>query len=191
MRDRYEAVDGNVYAEWWQEQFATPQATLSGCSFWRRGRHSIWIAAGDVDPGALAPVDGVGIPFLRIAREVWKPTLVAVIEFGLEARRNTVDLDRDECARFLDRETIEFGDARGDLQNRGYVISRHAGVPIGCGLWRRGSLESAVPKGRRLTEVDLPRSSPWLKSDGPRYVELWADARQRDEGDPRGIVEEG
>jgi len=158
MRDRYVSVDGAPYLEWWQRQFDTPPDTLRGCSFWQRGRFSIWIAAGDVDPGEIAPVDGVGIPFLRTGREVWKPTSVAVIEFGLDARRNVVELHRDETQRFLDRQVIEFaaGDARGALPNRGYVIARYQGLPVGCGLWRRGTLESSVPKGRRMADMDLP-----------------------------------
>ena len=162
MADRYVLVEGRPYLEWWQQQFDTPPGTLRGCSFWQRGRFSIWIAAADVDPGGIAPVDGVGIPFLRTGREVWKPTSVAVIEVGLDAARNVVELDRDETLRFLDRQTIEFaaGDARGTLPNRGFVIARYHGLPLGCGLWRRGTLESAVPKGRRMADLDLPVNSP-------------------------------
>ena len=158
MGDRYLPVDRAPYLEWWQQQFETPPETLRGCSFWQRGRFSIWIAAADVDPGGLAPVDGVGIPFLRTGREVWKPTSVAVIEFGLEARRNIVELNRDETLRFLDRQVIDFpaGDTRAKLPNRGFVIARYHGLPVGCGLWRRGTLESSVPKGRRLANADLP-----------------------------------
>jgi len=157
LGDRYILVDGAPYLEWWQEQFATPPETLRGCSFWQRGRFSIWIAAADVEPGEIAPVDGVGIPFLRTGREVWKPTLVAVIEFGLDASRNVVELDRDETLRFLDRQVIEFAaeDARGALPNRGFVIARYHGLPVGCGLWRRGTLESAVPKGRSMAGLNL------------------------------------
>ena len=158
MGDRYLPVDGAPYLEWWQHQFATPPEILEGCSFWQRGRYSIWVAAADVDPGEIAPVDGVGIPFLRTGREVWKPTSVAVIEFGLDARRNVVELDRDETMRFLDRQVIEFaaGDARGKLPNRGFVIARYHRLPVGCGLWSRGTLESAVPKGRRMAAMNLP-----------------------------------
>lgn len=158
MRDRYLPVDGSPYIEWWQQQFATPPGSLEECSFWQRGRYSVWVAAADVNPGALAPVDGVGIPFVRTGREVWKPTSVAVIEFGLDASRNVVELDRDETLRFLDRQVIEFaaGDARGALPNRGFVIARYQGLPVGCGLWCRGTLESSVPKGRRMAGLDLP-----------------------------------
>jgi len=158
MGNRYLPVDGAPYLEWWQQQFDTPPDTLGGCSFWQRGRFSIWVAAADTDPGEIAPVDGVGIPFLRTGREVWKPTSVAVIQFGLDASRNVVELDRDEVGRFVDRELIEFGNgaARGALPNRGSVIARYHGVPLGCGLWRRGTLGSSVPKGRRLADLDLP-----------------------------------
>jgi NOL1/NOP2/fmu family ribosome biogenesis protein len=85
---------------------------------------------------------------------------VAVIHFGGDARRNVVDLDAAEASRFLGRETIEFDEAdpRGQLPNRGYVIARYLGVPIGCGLWRRGTLASSVPKGRALPELELPMS---------------------------------
>ena len=160
MADRYSRVDGGRYLDWWHKQFGALPETLRSSSFWQRGRFSIWVAAAGVDPGDIAPVDGVGIPFLRTGREVWKPTSVAVIEFGLDATRNVVELDRGETMRFLDRQVIEFAatDSRGTLANRGFVIARYQGLPVGCGLWSRGTLESAVPKGRRMTDVDLPRT---------------------------------
>lgn len=161
MTDRYVRVDGASYIEWWHGQYGVPAASLERCTFWRRGQRSIWIAAPAVDPGELTPVDGVGIPFLRTGREVWKPTSVAAIEFGLEAERNVVDLTAKETVRFLDREAIEFEppDPRAALPNRGYAIARYCGVPLGCGLWRRGGIESAVPKGRRVVSADIPRGA--------------------------------
>lgn len=158
MGDHYLPVDGDPYREWWHQQFAIPPDTLEGCSFWQRGRSSIWVAAADVDPGRLTPVDGVGIPCLRIGRDVWKPTAIAAIEFGVEACRNVVELDTEETRRFLDREVIVFAadDPRRTLPNRGFVIARYHGLPMGCGLWSGGTLESEVPKGRRLPEIDLP-----------------------------------
>jgi NOL1/NOP2/fmu family ribosome biogenesis protein len=158
MADRYARVDGAPYIDWWQAQYGGHAGSFADCTFWQRGQRSIWVAAVAVDPGELTPVDGVGIPFLRTAWEVWKPTSVAAIEFGLDAERNVVDLTAAEAVRFLDREAIEFEapDPRAVLPNRGYAIARYAGVPIGCGLWRRGGIESAVPKGRCVARMDLP-----------------------------------
>jgi len=158
MNQRYVAVDGTPYMEWWRELFGTPADTFAESSFWQRGRSSIWVAARGVDPGKVSPVEGVGIPFLRIGEHLWKPTSVAVVEFGVHATRNVVALDAAECRRYLDRESLELApdDPRGHGVRRGFAIVTYEGVPLGCGLWRRGLLESCVPKGRRLADVDLP-----------------------------------
>ncbi len=69
-----------------------------------------------------------------------------------------MDLEWDEMMAFLGGATISFGphDARGSAARRGFVVARHAGVAFGCGLWRQGTLESAVPKGRRVDFLNSP-----------------------------------
>jgi NOL1/NOP2/fmu family ribosome biogenesis protein len=158
VNSRFTPVDGAPYVAWWQEQFATPSATFDDCSFWQRGHANVWVASATVDPGAVTPVEGIGIPFLRLGAELWKPTSAAVVEFGMHATRNVMDLGHDEMLRFLDRRDIEIADddCRVEGPRRGFVIVRFSGLAIGCGLWRRGVLESSVPKGRRMAELDLP-----------------------------------
>ena len=118
----------------------------------------MWIADATVDPGGLDPVDGVGIPFVRIGRRIWKPTGAAVQHFGGRADRNVLEGTPDEVAALLARQRIELGpdDPRVPERRRGHVIVRFRGVPVGCALWRGQDLESCVPKGKMLPDVDLP-----------------------------------
>ncbi|NKB89212.1 MAG: hypothetical protein GKS06_13425 [Acidobacteria bacterium] len=158
-RSDYLQIEPEPWSSWWAEQYGTPTELFDDYSFWQRGKYTIWVAAADIQPGAVSPVDGIGIPLLRTGRDVWKPTSVAVIHFGRDVARNVVDLEADEASRFLGREAIEFeNDARAVLPHRGYVIARYLGVPIGCGLWRRGGLASSVPKGRAMRDLELPRA---------------------------------
>jgi NOL1/NOP2/fmu family ribosome biogenesis protein len=158
MRQSYSRVEAEPFVTWWREQYEDLPGRLAEATFWRRGRWNVWVASPDVLPGDVEPVDGVGIPFLRTGRQVWKPTQIAAIEFGSTAARNVVDLAFDEMITFLDGGTIRFApdDARGAEGRRGFVVARHAGVAFGCGLWRQGTLESAVPKGRQVAFLDSP-----------------------------------
>lgn len=160
-RTRYEPVDAAPYRDWWMETYGGPDGMLDGTSFFQRGRSSVWIAAGDVDPRGLDPVDGVGIPFVRIGRRVWKPAGPAVQQYGDRAVRNVVEASAEETVTLLAGGRIELDadDPRLPPQRRGHAIVRFRGLPVGCGLWRGTDLDSCVPKGRRLQEPDLPPAS--------------------------------
>ena len=125
--------------------------------FSQRGRSLIWIATAGIGLCGLSALEGVGLPFMRVASEPWKPKSVAVVAFGGAARRNLVDLHRQEVAGFLANRGIQFAaaDPRRELRNSGYVVVRHAGLAIGCGRWCNWGLEPMVPKGKRIAAVDF------------------------------------
>jgi len=150
-------VERQPYVDWWEELFASGSAVFSRYDFFQRGRNSVWIAAADVDLRGLEPCDGVGLPFVRLGRRLWKPTAVAVLHFGATARRGFIEVTESEAVELLARRFIEPGpDDPRVVGLRGFVIARLRGAPIACIQWRRGRGESCVPKGRALDPVDLP-----------------------------------
>lgn len=162
-RRRYVRVDPEPYHSWWMETYGGPEGLLEGMPCFQRGKNDVWIASPGVEPGRLVPVDGVGIPFARIGRRVWKPAGAAVQQFGAVAERNVLEATPEEAATILSGGTVrpEPDDPRIPADRRGHAIVRRHGIPVGCALWRGRDLESCVPKGRRLVTPDLPASSPW------------------------------
>jgi NOL1/NOP2/fmu family ribosome biogenesis protein len=141
-RPSREAVVG-----FWAERFGIDPETFAGHSFWEKGSGKLWAFAGEApDP---AEVEALGMVFLRVRQEHWKPTTEAAQRFGRGATRNAVELERPAAERFLAGEDQELS-WDGDW---GYLIVGHelaGGVePIGVGLYLHGELRSQVPKGRR------------------------------------------
>lgn len=154
----YARVEAAPFVRWWHETYGGPADLFAGLAFFQRGKGSVWVAAEDVDPGDLAPVDGVGLPFVRVGRRVWKPASPAVLRFGAAATRNVFEATAAEAAAILSGGTVTTpsGDPRVPDPARGHAIVRLGGIPVGCALWRSGALESCVPKGNRIAEADLP-----------------------------------
>jgi len=141
-RPTREAVVG-----FWMDRYGVPPETFDDHTFWEKGAGKVWVFAGEAaDP---SPVEALGLTFLRVRQEHWKPTTDAAQRFGRVATRNVVELDADAARRFLAGEDQQL-DWDGDW---GYLIAAHeyAGAvePIGVGLYLHGELRSVVPKGRR------------------------------------------
>lgn len=151
-------VDGTEYVAWWQERYGTAAGLLDGYQFFKRGTRTVWMASPSVQLGELAPVDGVGLPFVRVGSRDFKPTSVAAVHLGATATRNVVEVTLTEAQQLLRRQPVclDAGDSRRELHNGGYVIARLAEVPFGCVLWRGGELESCVPKGNVIEDLDTP-----------------------------------
>ena len=161
MLKQFQRLDRKPYVSWWTDRFGTPEGLFDSCSMWQRSKASVWVAALDVEPGNVAPVDGVGFPLLRVGGRAWKPTSVGLVHFGLQATRNVVELDANETAHFLAGQTIKLrsDDPRHGLAIRGFILARYLGVPLGCAEWRTGAIRSVVPKGRRNSAADVPRTA--------------------------------
>jgi len=133
--------------DFWQERFGVPPETFAGHTLWEKGAGKLWAFAGEAtDP---SEVEALGMTFLRVRQEHWKPTTEAAQRFGRAATRNVVELAPEEARRFLAGEDQAL-DWDGDW---GYLIAAHelggALEPIGVGLYLHGELRSRIPKGRR------------------------------------------
>jgi NOL1/NOP2/fmu family ribosome biogenesis protein len=149
--DADRSVEGRPTREavlaFWADRFGIDPETFAGHSFWEKGSGKLWAFAGEApDP---AEVEALGMVFLRVRQEHWKPTTEAAQRFGRGATRNVVELVRPAAERFLAGEDQQLA-WDGDW---GYLIVAHelaGGVePIGVGLYLHGELRSQVPKGRR------------------------------------------
>jgi NOL1/NOP2/fmu family ribosome biogenesis protein len=87
-------------------------------------------------------VHAVGLPVLRHIRHHLKPTTAALQRFGSQASRHVLDLSDSQVVTLLHEREQPL---HLDIQP-GYVILRHAGHILGCGLYTPGRLRSQLPQ---------------------------------------------
>lgn len=155
-----ERAEREAVLGFWREEFGVPPEAFDGYDFYEKGgriwavRHeAVGALGGEKNLDAL-DYESVGLPLLRVGGEHDKPTTDALQRFGGEARRNVAELDAEEAREFVRGETVETEfDEEEDGVDLGYVIAKHDGRALGCGLYFPGELRSQVPKGRRVDVV--------------------------------------
>ena len=124
-------------------RFGIPLITFD--SFYLILRHktySLLSTAPHLERLAGLQVRSVGLLVLRSIRNHLKPTTAALQCFGSQARRHVLDLSKTQIVTLLcEREQP----LHLDIQP-GYVILRHAGHILGCGLYTPGRLRSQLPQ---------------------------------------------
>jgi NOL1/NOP2/fmu family ribosome biogenesis protein len=151
-------VDGAPYRAWWRRRFDPQADPFAGLRFYQRGRATIWVGSADIAGLESTRMDAVGLHLLRIGRRVWKPTSTAIVAFAADARRNVLEMSREEVTAFLAGDEIELppDDGRRDGLTRGFIAARYAGVGLGCAEWHeRGVLRSLIPKRQRVRGFDF------------------------------------
>ena len=147
---RFEKADRREVVKWWEERFGVPEEVFEPYEFYLRGRNTIWaLRKTDKLPAGLR-FEALGMVIMRRSKFGWKPTTNAIQVFGQHARKNTVDLNEEQMRAF-----VAGLDVKGPFEGveEGYVVVRYRGLPLGCGLYRRGVLKSQVPKARRRLEL--------------------------------------
>ncbi len=149
--DADRAVEGrptrNEVLSFWEDRYGIPPGVFEAHRFWEKGSGKLWAFSGDAPEGT--EVEALGITFLRVRQEHWKPTTDAVQRFGRHATQNVITVDAETARRFIAGEDQPV-DWDGEW---GYLIVAHelADVrePIGVGLYLHGELRSQIPKGRQ------------------------------------------
>ncbi len=89
-----------------------------------------------------------GIPASRMKGKFPKPTTSFIQLFGNLAKKNTVEVSREDALHFLSGSDIE----KYSSCERGYVVVTHDNAVLGIGFFREGKIENMIPKGRRITQ---------------------------------------
>jgi len=123
--------------------FGIPLITFDDfCLLLRHKTYSLLSATPHVERLAGLQVRSAGLPVLRNIHHHLKPTTTALQYFGTEARHHVLDLSESQVVTLLrDREQPLHLDI-----HPGYVILRHAGQILGCGLYTPGRLRSQLPQ---------------------------------------------
>ena len=132
--------------EYLSRRFGLPPETLAGFRFFFAGRgYGMMPDSPNLDGLALLKIKTPGLKILR--RMPWglKPTGAFLTRFGAWATRNLYDLTPTQTRRVLAGEDLEVTGPGED----GYVILRHRGLILGCGLKTGRLLHGQIPKGLR------------------------------------------
>lgn len=129
----------------------------------RRKVYGILPTSAPVATFARLKVHHTGLPVLRHIRQHLKPTTAALQRFGEQARRNVLELSTVQMIALFHTAELSL---HLDL-DPGYVVLRHAGHILGCGLYTPGRLRSQIPS-RQVQQQRLPdaRVDSVAKDDG-------------------------
>jgi len=124
-------------------RFGIPLHAFDGLCLLRRHRtYRLCSATPALHHLATLHVHSVGLPVLRRIRHHLKPTTVALQRFGNQAICHVLDLSDTQLRTLLhEREQALHLDIPP-----GYVILRHTGHILGCGLYTPGRLRSQLPQ---------------------------------------------
>jgi NOL1/NOP2/fmu family ribosome biogenesis protein len=112
------------------------------CLLLRHKTYNLLSASPHVERLAGLQVHSAGLPVLRLIRHHLKPTTVALQRFGSQAIRHVLDLSEAQVITLLHEREQPL---QLDIQP-GYVVLRHAGQILGCGLYTPDRLRSQLPQ---------------------------------------------
>ena len=128
---------------YFETRFGMPLSAFDDlCLLLRHKTYSLLSSTKHVERLAGLQVQSAGLPVLRSIRNHRKPTTVALQRFGSQATRHVLDLSEAQVSTLLHEREQPL---QLDIQP-GYVILRHAGRILGCGLYTPGRLRSQLPQ---------------------------------------------
>ncbi len=86
------------------------------------------------------------LPFARLGKHV-KPTSMMIQMFGMHARRNILNVNKENAKKFMEGEDIKVNNHSCE---NGYVIISYKGHALGCGLLSKGYIKNMIPKAKRM-----------------------------------------
>jgi hypothetical protein len=129
--------------EYFDRRFGIPLTAFDDLCLLRRHKtYDLLSASPHAERLAGLQVHSAGLPVLRIIRHHLKPTTVALQRFGSQAIRHVLDLSEAQviALRHEREQPLQL-----DIQP-GYVILRHAGHILGCGLYTPDRRRSQLPQ---------------------------------------------
>jgi len=87
-----------------------------------------------------------GFPASRMKGKFPKPSTNFIQLFGHLATKNTIELNREDALKYLQREDLK----TTQESETGYVILTHKNAVLGIGFYRKGEIENMLPKGRKI-----------------------------------------
>lgn len=142
-------VDPGPYLDALEERFGMPRAAFAGYLVFRSSTKRLSIVRRDVVlPQRPAP-QTVGMPFYKTKSKHPRLTTSAALKFGHLARRNTIDLSRDQTTELILEGRIPLpAETAASLDGTGFVLPFYSGHPLTIAFFQadEGLLLGAIPK---------------------------------------------
>lgn len=156
-----EGEDPTPWFSFLEERFGLPPEAFEGLVVLRPNRRCLALATESLSLPHRPREHTAGLPFLYWNMKQPKLTSSAAMHFAAAARRNIVDLTREQTTEFLHRHDFPLpADQASQCESNGYVLTRHQGYGLGIGSYRRDDsrhhLESLYPKGWKLAPGRSP-----------------------------------
>jgi len=134
-----------------KDRFGIPSEIIENYQFFEN-KENIWMVSSEIVTEEflkllrLKKIDFIGIKALRKTQHFkYKPTTYLVQIIGIYAKKNIIELDKEELKNLLKIGKISV--KRKKIED-GYVILKFKGKVLGCGLYVNGILKHQFPKGR-------------------------------------------
>ena len=126
------------------ERFGIEKAVFDGFGIYAGLKGKIYLG-----PKKLIEKPNLVTPGVLIARDLKtvKPSTNFIQLFGHLAKKNFVELSKDDAVRFMKGEDLAL--EKTDAEN-GYVVVRYENYSLGCGFLEDKNLRNQVPKAKRV-----------------------------------------
>ncbi|NKB22705.1 MAG: RNA methyltransferase [Alphaproteobacteria bacterium] len=126
------------------EHFGLPQNTFDGLRTIRAGRR-LKLTSDHHDIPDLSERQATGLTLTNDTAKVPKLSTEVAMAYGGLATRNVVDVDDDTRAAFMTQQTLTLSaNQTANCSDKGYVIVRSEGIPLGVGMLRRDGIEAML-----------------------------------------------
>ncbi|GIV62488.1 MAG: hypothetical protein KatS3mg044_1354 [Rhodothermaceae bacterium] len=133
------------------QHFGLAPEALASYALFRPNQKYLALTSADHRPPAVPEREATGMNLLKTTLRYPKLTTQAAMLLGGDVSRNVVNLSWQDTLAYLNRDVVHPGaGAREDTEPLGYVLVRHAGMPLGLGLLDRRAgpptLKSLFPR---------------------------------------------
>lgn len=164
-------VDPTPIVEYVRDRHDFPEGTFEQMVFLQSSRTVVRAASRPLGLPSAPAIDRAGIEFLRVDMATPRLTTAASMTWAGDARRNVVDLGREQCLDYLRRNPNTLDSRqRQQCSGRGFILVRHRGWGLGVGFLEStrpdddnfGRLQSMYPSA---FAADVELASPFANPD--------------------------
>ena len=131
-----------------EERFGITKESFEGFSLLDYG--DIWLSSREVAEFKIKSFKRKGIRVARLFKDGKIKVATSFMQlFGKEAKKNVVQLTREEAVKFIEGLDIELADVPEGVSD-GQVIVKFHEYPLGSALLRGKRLKNQLPRGKRI-----------------------------------------
>lgn len=164
MKQKIERKEKKQLLAYMSERFGLSESVFAGYSFFKTKRKHYICTSECLRDELFSKAETAGIAFARPNKQL-KPTTDMLQIFGADAKKNFIELSKEDAEGFIRGEDIKFEGRAGNAAptdktdqashaeaeiEEGYIIVKFNSKVLGCANLSQGFLKNLVPRSRRL-----------------------------------------